>query len=88
MKTILTLRIVPNAKKTEVIGSYGDALKIKLHAPPVEGKANAALLEYLSEALKLPRNAITLLAGEKSRNKRVQIEGLSEPEILTQLRAK
>ncbi len=70
---ILTLHIQPGAKRTEVVGLHGDALKIKLAAIPVEGKANAALLKYLAERFAVPRNQVVLKQGEKSRRKIVLI---------------
>ncbi len=70
---ILVLYIQPGAKQTEVVGFYGDALKIKLAAAPVEGKANAALLQYLARCFDVPRNHVVLKHGEKSRRKTVTI---------------
>ena len=75
----LKLRIVPNAKRSEVAGEYGDAVKVKVGAPAVDGKANAALLEFLAEKMGVPARAVTLVAGEKSRDKLVAVDGL-EPE--------
>ena len=73
---ILTLRIVPRSSKNEVCGELGDALKIKLQAPPVEGKANKALIEFLSDRLDIPRNSISILSGDTGRNKRILISGI------------
>ena len=70
---VLTLHVQPGAKRTEVAGAHGDALKIRLAAPPVEGKANAALLRYLAEAFGVPQRAVTLVRGETSRQKTVRI---------------
>ena len=75
---VLTLHIQPGAKKTEVVGRHGDALKIRLAAPPVDGKANAALIAFLSAQVGAGKTAITLLSGESSRAKRVRIAGVSE----------
>lgn len=69
----LTLHIQPGAKKTEVAGVHGDALKLRLAAPPVDGKANAALLAFLAERLDLPKSALTLKSGQASRRKVVEI---------------
>jgi len=55
----LVIAVMPNAKKTEVAGVHGDALKVRLHAPPVDGKANAALIRYLADTLHLPKSCIT-----------------------------
>lgn len=73
----LTLHIQPGAKKTEVAGAHGDALKIRLAAPPVDGKANAALIDYLAERLDIPKNRITLKSGQTSRRKILFIEDLT-----------
>lgn len=72
-EVILTLHVQPGAKKTEVAGQHGEALKIRLAAPPVEGKANAALLKFLAKAFGVPKSAVTLISGETSRHKRVRI---------------
>lgn len=72
----LTLHIQPGAKKTEVVGVHGDALKIRLAAPPVDGKANAALIAFVAETLGIPRSALELISGETSRRKRISIHFL------------
>ena len=73
----LTLHIQPGAKKTEVAGEHGDALKIRLAAPPVDGKANAALLAFIAERLGVAKSAVTLKSGQTSRRKVVEVEGAS-----------
>ncbi|MCB1983988.1 MAG: YggU family protein [Burkholderiales bacterium] len=70
---VLTLHVQPGAKRTEAIGLHGDALKIKLAAAPIEGKANAALLKYLAECFEVPQNQVLIRNGEKSRRKTVMI---------------
>ena len=65
----LTLHIQPGAKKTEVVGLHGDALKIRLAAPPVDGKANAALLAFIADRLQLTRSTVSLIGGQTSRRK-------------------
>ncbi len=72
----LKLHIVPRSSRTEICGEHGDALKIKLQAPPVEGKANKALIEFLSDTLDIPRSNISILSGDTGRNKRVLIRGI------------
>lgn len=72
----LRLHIQPGAKKTEVAGLYGEALKIRLAAPPVDGKANACLVAFLAARLGVAKAAIGLLSGETSRAKRVRISGV------------
>ena len=83
---ILQVHVVPNAKSDSVVGEYGGAVKIKLRAPAVEGEANAALVRFLAEQLKLPRRTIVLRRGQKSRDKVVQIHGLSEEDVRSRLR--
>lgn len=72
-RLLLTLHIQPGAKKTEVCGLHGDALKIRLAAPPVDGKANAALLAFVADCLDLPKSAVSLKSGQTSRRKVVEV---------------
>lgn len=72
-RLLLTLHIQPGAKKTEVCGLHGDALKIRLAAPPVDGKANAALLAFVADRLGLPKSAVSLKSGQTSRRKVVEV---------------
>lgn len=81
----LTLHIQPGAKKTEVVGVHGEALKIRLHAPPVDGKANVHLLDFLAMRLALPKAAVTLLGGETSRAKRVRVAGVDAAYVRARL---
>jgi len=76
--TILPFHIVPNSKQNKVVGQHGEAIKIKLRAPALEGKANAALRALLAEELKIPKRNIVLERGQQSRDKLIRIEGLSE----------
>ena len=84
---ILRVHVVPNAKMDSVVGVHGGAIKIKLRAPAVDGKANAALIRFLAEQLKLSRDAIVLKRGQKSRGKTIQIHGLSEEDVCRRLRS-
>jgi uncharacterized protein len=72
---------IPNAKIDKIVGEHGEAIKIKLRAPAVDGKANAALLGFLAERLGVPQRAIVLERGERSRDKVIRIDGLSEADI-------
>lgn len=72
---LLTLHIQPGAKKSEVVGVHGDALKIRLAAPPVDGRANEALIAFLAARLDLPKSALTLKSGQSSRRKRIEVSG-------------
>lgn len=71
----LTLQIVPRASRSEVVGPHGDALKIRLQAPPVEGRANEALREFLADRFDVPRAAIRIEHGQTGRRKQVFIAG-------------
>lgn len=77
----LTLHIQPSAKKTEFAGLHGDALKIRLAAPPVDGKANEALIRFVAEQLKLAKSAVTLKSGHTSRRKVLEIIGATAEAI-------
>ena len=70
----LTLHVQPGAKRTEVVGVHGDALKVRLAAPPVEGRANDALVRFLAESFGVTLNQVTVLHGQASRRKLVRIE--------------
>ena len=77
----LEIKAAPNASRSEVVGWLGTALKVRLQAPPVDGKANVELCRFLAEALGLPKGAVTLGRGASSRQKIVEIEGCSLAEI-------
>lgn len=78
---ILSLHVQPGARKTEILGLHGEALKIRLAAPPVDGKANASLVEFLAKRLDVPRAQVELVSGASSRLKRVRVTGLSDQAI-------
>ncbi|MEI6211610.1 MAG: DUF167 domain-containing protein [bacterium] len=73
---ILTIKATPRASRTEIARAEAAWLRIRLQAPPVDGRANEALTEFLSGQLDLPRRAITVVAGETSRIKKVRVAGL------------
>ncbi|HVP89222.1 MAG TPA: DUF167 family protein [Casimicrobiaceae bacterium] len=70
----LEIHVQPGAKESEVAGVYGDALKIRIAAPPVEGQANAALIAFLAEAFGVPKRNVKIIRGESGRRKTVRIE--------------
>ncbi|MGL1832340.1 DUF167 domain-containing protein [Rhodocyclaceae bacterium SMB388] len=72
---LLDLHVQPGAKRSGFVGLHGDALKLRLAAPPVDGKANAALCDFIAGFCGLPRAAVTLVSGQTSRRKRVRIDG-------------
>ena len=77
----IQVHIIPNAKIDTVVGDYGDAIKIKLQAPAIEGKANTALRRFLAEKLSIPQRAIVLERGERLRHKVIRVDDLSEQDI-------
>lgn len=70
---IVDVHVMPNAAKTQIQGLHDGALRVRLHAPPVEGKANQALQAWLADELGIPRNAIELLRGQTSRRKQLRV---------------
>jgi uncharacterized protein (TIGR00251 family) len=81
----LELKTIPNAPRDEIAGWLGDALKVKVHAPALEGRANDALLEFLADKLGVHRRDVTLVRGDKSRHKVVRIAGLTLAEVKSRL---
>ena len=75
------IRVQPRASRNAISGEMGDALKLALTAPPVEGKANEACVEFLANLLKVPRSSVTIASGESSRNKVIRITGLSAGQV-------
>ncbi len=69
----LAVQITPNARKTEVIGVHGDALKLKLQAQPIEGKANEALVKFLAGVLSVPKSAVTITHGQTNKRKLLEV---------------
>lgn len=74
---LVDLRVQPRASRTELAGQLGARLKVRLQVPPVDGRANAALLEFLANLCGLPKSRVTLEAGQSSRDKRVRLHGLA-----------
>jgi uncharacterized protein len=81
----VTVRATPRASRNEITGIVENALRIRLQAPPVDGKANKALVEFLAETLDVPRSALALIAGETGRVKRILIVGLAEAVVRERL---
>jgi hypothetical protein len=84
----LHVHIIPNARIDKVVGEHGGAIKIKLRAPAVEGKANSALISFLADELNISQRAIVLEHGHKSRGKLIRIGGLTEEEVRSRLLAR
>jgi uncharacterized protein (TIGR00251 family) len=74
------IHVQPRASRTEIAGMHGEALKVRLSAPPVDGAANDALVDFLSEHFAVPRRTITIVSGAQSRAKIVEIAGLTAAE--------
>jgi uncharacterized protein (TIGR00251 family) len=74
-----SVKVHPRARKNAITGIVGDALKLALTAPPVEGRANQAVIEFFADLLAIPRSSVTIASGETSRNKIVRIAGVSKP---------
>lgn len=75
------VRVHPRAKKNAITGQVGDALKLSLTAPPVEGKANEACIDFFAKLLKVPRSSVSIASGQTSRRKVIRVTGLSVDEI-------
>lgn len=80
------IKVQPRARKNAITGEIGDALKIALTAPPVEGRANEACITFFAELLNVARSSVTIAAGESSRNKLIRISGLSAAQVEAKLR--
>ena len=81
----MRVRVQPRASRNEISGVIDGALKVRLQAPALEDRANEALVEFLAELLKRPKAAVRILSGHHSRNKRVEIQGVTEQQILALL---
>ena len=86
--TIVDVRVIPRAAKSAIAGTRDNAILVRLNAPPVDGAANAELIEVLSTALGIPTRSIVIVAGEHSRNKRVRVTGISAGDVERRLSAR
>jgi uncharacterized protein (TIGR00251 family) len=78
---IFAVRVHPRAKKNAVTGQVGDAIKVSLTAPPIDGRANEASIEFFAKLLKVPRSSVTIASGASSRNKVIRIAGLTAEQV-------
>jgi uncharacterized protein (TIGR00251 family) len=83
--TRLDVHVQPRAERTEVVGWYGDAVKIRLAAPPIDGAANDELVAFLADELGVARSSVEIVAGRTSRRKRVAVDGVKREEALDRL---
>ena len=81
------VKVHPRARKNAITGVVGDALKLALTAPPVEGKANQAVIEFFADLFAIPRSSVTIASGETSRNKVVRVAGVSRTVLQERLKA-
>ena len=84
---VLSVRVIPRARRAELAGIREDALLIRLTAPPVEGAANAELIQVLSDAFAIPKRSVTIVSGGRSRTKRVRLRGIDEVTLRSRLEA-
>lgn len=82
---VLTVRVVPRSSRNQIVGTENGALKIKLTAPPVEGAANAALIEFIAEWLSVRKSAVTIMSGDKARRKVVRVSGVTAEQVKARL---
>jgi uncharacterized protein (TIGR00251 family) len=85
MAARLVIHVQPRARRTEVAGRHGDAIKVRLKAPPADGAANRELLRFLADALGVPRGAVRIRSGQSGRRKVVEVDGLTGPEAEARL---
>lgn len=81
----ISVRVIPRASKAGIAGMRGDALLVRLNAAPVDGAANAELIAVLANALDVPKRSISIVTGERARQKRVRIEGLTNELVASRL---
>ena len=81
----LEVQIQPRSSRNQIVGEQDGRLKIKLTAPPVEGEANQALINYLAQLLQVPKKNVKLLKGESARHKLIEISGVTEQELIEKL---
>ncbi len=80
------VKVHPRAKKNAITGELGDALKVSLTTPPVEGRANEACIEFFAKLLKVPRSSVTIASGQSSRNKVLRVAGVTAQYVRDRLR--
>jgi hypothetical protein len=82
---LITVRVIPRAGKSAIAGTRGEALLVRLQAPPVDGAANEELIAVIAKQLGVPKRAVTIVAGERSRQKRVRVAGIDAATAATKL---
>jgi uncharacterized protein (TIGR00251 family) len=84
-RVTLRLRVIPGARRDEIAGWYGDAVKVRCQAPALDGRANESVIEFLAERLRVKRSDIELVHGERSRSKVIEVNGLASDEAYARL---
>ena len=79
------VKVYPRAKKNAITGEVGEALKLSITAPPVDGKANEACIAFFTKLLRVPRSSVTIASGQNGRNKVIRVSGVSAEEIRNRL---
>jgi uncharacterized protein len=82
---IFGVKVHPRARKNAITGEVGNALKVAVTAPPVEGKANEACIDFFAKLLKVPRSSVTIASGQSSRNKVVRVAGVTAQQVRDRL---
>ena len=82
------VKVQPRAKKNAIVGEVGEALKLALTAPPIEGRANQACIAFLAELLNVPRSSVTIATGQSSRNKVIRVAGMTAKQVKERLSKK
>ena len=80
-----TVRVIPRASRSEVVGEFDSALKVKVCAPPVDGAANAEIQKLIAKRLGVSRSAVQIISGESSKTKRLRVSGVTAAEVLETL---
>jgi uncharacterized protein (TIGR00251 family) len=80
------VKVQPRARRNAIVGELGEALKVALTAPPVDGRANEACVEFFSEALHVPRSSVSIVSGETSRNKVIRVMGITAAQLRERLK--
>jgi uncharacterized protein (TIGR00251 family) len=78
---IFTVRVIPRSSRSEVVGFEGEAVKVRLSSPPVDGAANAELIKLFAKKLHVAKSAITIVSGETSKTKRLRIDGVTDEQV-------
>ena len=86
VQTEIKVRVLPKSSRTEILGIKDDTYKVKLTAPPMEGKANKALIELLARRLRIGKGRVEIVSGGRSRLKTIRIHGLSSEEVTSFMR--